>query len=98
MDHMGHGTAVAGIAAGNGWASGGTERGMAPEASLIVVKLGEKGHQSFARTTEIMRALKYIIDRASSLNMPMASNWSGGFDDGMESGAQKRPVFIWAAS
>ena len=53
-DTAGHGTAVAGIAAGNGASSSGTEKGVAPNAGLIVVKLGHAGNESFARTTEIM--------------------------------------------
>ena len=44
-DFIGHGTAVAGIAAGNGRASGGENTGMAPKASIIVVKLGEKNSE-----------------------------------------------------
>jgi len=36
-DHIGHGTHVAGTAAGSGAASGGKIRGMAPEATLVVV-------------------------------------------------------------
>jgi subtilisin family serine protease len=85
-DTLGHGTAVAGIAAGNGKASGGAEAGVAPGASLIVVKLGERGRQSFARTTEIMRALKYIVDRAQEQDMPAAINLSYGTNDGSHAG------------
>ena len=40
-DLSGHGTAVLGIAAGNGRASGGRYRGVAYESSLLVVKLGK---------------------------------------------------------
>ena len=43
-DMSGHGTAVAGIAAGNGAGSAGQRyRGAAPEAELIVVKMGAPG-------------------------------------------------------
>ncbi|MBE6671712.1 MAG: peptidase S8 and S53 subtilisin kexin sedolisin, partial [Ruminococcaceae bacterium] len=69
-DNIGHGTAVSGVAAGNGSYSDGRERGMAPEASLIVVKLGRQGFGAFPRTTEVMRAVKYSIDKATELNMP----------------------------
>jgi len=85
-DVAGHGTAVAGIAAGNGRSSAGREKGAAPEASLIIVKLGYRGFESFARTTEIMRAFKYIIDKAESLGMPVAINLSFGTNDGAHDG------------
>ncbi len=39
-DLSGHGTHVAGIAAGNGRASGDQYRGVAPQSSLLIVKLG----------------------------------------------------------
>jgi subtilisin family serine protease len=81
-DNIGHGTAVAGVAAGNGKSSGGVERGVAFEASIIVVKLGHTGNESFTRTTEIMRAVKYISDKAESLNMPLAINISYGTNNG----------------
>ncbi len=85
-DTAGHGTAVAGIAAGNGASSGGTEKGVAPNASLIVVKLGHTGNESFARTTEIMRAVKYLSDKAIVLNMPLSINLSYGTNNGSHTG------------
>lgn len=87
VDTIGHGTAIAGVAAGNGRASGGVEAGVASSASLIVVKLGTRGQESFARTTEFMRALKYVIDRAEGLNMPVAVNISFGTNDGSHDGS-----------
>lgn len=86
VDRAGHGTAVAGIAAGNGASSKGTERGVAPEAALIVVKLGNTGNESFTRTTEIMRAVKYISDQAIALRMPVAMNISYGTNNGSHTG------------
>ena len=45
-DTSGHGTAVAGIAAGNGRGSkNGKYRGAAPEAGLLIVKMGEQGNR-----------------------------------------------------
>ncbi|MDD3571032.1 MAG: S8 family serine peptidase, partial [Lachnospiraceae bacterium] len=85
-DYAGHGTAVAGIAAGNGRGSRGIEKGVATEASLIVVKLGSRGNENFARTTEIMRAIKYVLDKAENLNMPVAINLSYGTNNGSHLG------------
>ena len=47
IDGSGHGTAVLGIAAGNGNASGGRFRGGAPKSDLLVVKLGTPGAGDF---------------------------------------------------
>lgn len=85
-DYAGHGTAVAGIAAGNGRSSRGLEKGVATRASLIVVKLGSRGRENFARTTEIMRAIKYVLDKAEALNMPIAINISYGTNNGSHLG------------
>lgn len=85
-DTLGHGTAVAGIAAGNGRSSAGQNVGVATKASLIIVKLGEKGYPSFAKTTELMRALKYVISKAQELTMPLSINISYGTNDGPHNG------------
>lgn len=85
-DFVGHGTAVAGVAASNGRTDPSRVMGIAPESSLIVVKLGRTDVQGFARSTEIMRAVKYIIDKARTLNMPVAINISYGTNNGSHSG------------
>ncbi len=86
IDSFNHGTAVAGVCAGNGRASGGENLGVAPKSSLIVVKLGERGYESFARTTELMRGIKYVSDKAFELRMPVAINISYGTNDGPHNG------------
>ncbi len=85
-DNVGHGTAVAGIAAGNGRSSNGLEKGVAPNSYLIVVKLGHKENASFSRTTEIMRAAKYISDKAQELGLPVCINISYGTNNGSHNG------------
>ena len=67
QDFIGHGTAVAAIAAGNGATSGGVEQGAAPEAELIIVKLAPYEVPGFSRSTEIMRGVKFCIDTAQHL-------------------------------
>ena len=87
IDMAGHGTAVAGVAAGNGRSSDAVEKGVAPNASLIIVKLGHTGsNTSFTRTTEIMRAVKYISDKAQQVNMPVVMNISYGTNNGSHDG------------
>ena len=94
VDTAGHGTSVAGVAAGNGRSSGGVLKGAAPEASLIIVKLGHSGIENFTRSTEVMRAIKYIIDKGTELNMPVAINLSYGTNNGSHDGTSLFESFI----
>lgn len=82
-DIGGHGTHVAGIAAGNGRASNGLYRGVAYEASIIVVNLGR---DEFFNTARLMEAVDYVVKKAQSLNMPVAINLSIGNNYGAHSG------------
>lgn len=77
-DLSGHGTAVAGIAAGNGRASKGKYRGVAPESELLVVKLGIPRPDSFPRTTELIQGVDYAVRKALELSMPLVINLSFG--------------------
>ena len=77
-DTSGHGTHVAGIAAGNGRASGGVNRGVAYESGLLIVKLGVPGGGSFPRTTELMTAVDYCIRKAREFLIPLVVNLSFG--------------------
>ncbi|MDD3393050.1 MAG: S8 family serine peptidase [Anaerotignum sp.] len=94
VDTNGHGTAVAGIAAGNGRSSGGLNVGVATEADIIAVKVGYKGYESFARSTELMRALKYVIDKAKRFNRPICINMSFGMNNGSHKGDSLFETFI----
>ena len=86
VDISGHGTSVLGIGAGNGRSSGEKFRGVAYEADLIVVKLGNPGTNSFPRTTQIMEGIDYCIRKAVELNMPVAVNLSFGNNYGAHDG------------
>ncbi|HWP51714.1 MAG TPA: S8 family serine peptidase [Clostridia bacterium] len=85
-DTIGHGTAVAGVAAGNGRASDGREAGAAPESELIVVKLERSGAIGFALSTAIMRGVKFALDMALELERPVAINISNGTNEGAHDG------------
>ena len=67
VDTSGHGTAVAGIAAGTGGTAGAAYAGIARESELLVVRLGTPRADSFPRTTELMRALTYTVNKAIEL-------------------------------
>lgn len=77
-DTTGHGTQVLGIAAGNGRASGGRFRGVAPRSDILVVKLGTARAGGFPRTTQLMQALEYVVQKARELGKPLAVNLSFG--------------------
>lgn len=97
-DESGHGTAVAGIAAGNGRASGRRYRGVAPESALIIVKLGRTRDRGFPRTTELMQAADYVVKFASERNMPLAVNISIGNTYGSHDGTALLESFLNIAS
>lgn len=77
-DTSGHGTAVAAIAAGNS--------GVAYESELIVVRLGQPRTESFPRTTELMQAVNYVIEKAVEIGRPVAINLSFGNTYGSHAG------------
>lgn len=86
QDISGHGTAVAGIAAGNGRASGGLYAGVAPKSELIVVKMGNPSKEGFPRTTELMQGVDYAVRKAIEYQMPVAINISFGNTYGSHDG------------
>ena len=93
-DLSGHGTHVAGIAAGNGRASDGQYRGVAPQSSLLIVKLGISDPDGFPRTTELMRAVDYVLQKAFALKMPVAVNLSFGNNYGSHDGASLLETYL----
>lgn len=82
-DVGGHGTHVTGIVAGNGRASRGKYKGVAYEASILVVNLGK---DEFFNTARLMEGVDYAIKKAESLNMPLAINLSIGNNYGAHNG------------
>ncbi len=91
-DVSGHGTAVAGIAAGRSRSDG--YRGVATEAELIVVKLGVPGELGFPRTTEIMRGVTFALQKAQELQMPLVINLSFGNNYGSHDGSSLLERFL----
>lgn len=93
-DISGHGTHVTGIAAGNGRASGGRYVGVAPESSLLIVKLGVAKTNGFPRTTELMAAVDYVLRRAEQYQMPVAVNLSFGNNYGGHDGRSLLETYL----
>lgn len=92
-DTTGHGTAVAGIAAGGGM-DGAAYAGVARESELLIVRLGTPRPDSFPRTTELMRALTYMVNKAVVLEMPVAVNLSFGNTYGAHNGTSLLERFL----
>lgn len=87
FDRSGHGTGVAAIAAGR--------EGVAPQAGLLVVKLGTgSGAGGSSRTTELMRAVAWMIQKAQALGMPLAVNISYGSTYGSHDGTSLLETFL----
>lgn len=93
-DTSGHGTHVAGIAAGNGRASMGRYRGVAYQSQLLIVKLGTPEETSFPRTTELMEAVDFCTRQAEQMGMPIVINLSFGNNYGSHSGTSLIETFL----
>ncbi|WP_332840983.1 bifunctional germination protease/germinant receptor pseudoprotease CspBA [Paraclostridium bifermentans] len=70
-----HGTHVASIAAS-----------IANKASIIAVRVGRRQVDTFSKSTEFMRAIKFILDISLELKMPVAINISYGSNEGSHKG------------
>lgn len=93
-DQSGHGTAVAGIAAGNGRGSKARYQGVASESGILVVKLGTPREEGFPRTTELMQAIDYVVKKAQRAGRPVAINISFGNTYGSHTGTSLLERFI----
>ena len=71
-DTSGHGSAVAAIAAGSGSFSSGQFQGIAPSSELLIVKMGASYGDSFPKTTSLLRAVTYVLRKASEAGKPLA--------------------------
>ena len=59
---------------------------MAPQASLIIVKLNTGANSSFPLTTSLMRAVDYAVNKGVQIQMPLAVNLSFGNTYGAHDG------------
>jgi subtilisin family serine protease len=94
QDDDGHGTHIAGVAAGNGRATGnGLAQyryvGVAPNAQLVVVK-------AYAMDNYVVDAVKYVFQKAAALNRAAVVNLSYGSMKGAHDGTSALDVAISA--
>ncbi|MEG0578983.1 MAG: S8 family peptidase [Niameybacter sp.] len=94
QDTLGHGTHVAGIAGGNGRASGERIIGVAPEAEFVIVKLGNPAISNLVRTADIMLGVRYVLEKARVLNRPVAINLSLGMNEGPHNGSALIEIYL----
>ncbi|WP_420455369.1 S8 family peptidase [Rubrivirga sp.] len=97
-DASGHGTATAGVAAGNGRASDGRYLGMAPDAELVVVKFtsegapahdGEPAEAPFFRPEAFTAALDFVHAHAAEAGMPVVHLGNFGSSGGPMDGTSR---------
>ena len=97
IDDNGHGTHVAGIAAGNGRATGkgkaaGRYVGIAPEATICAVK-GTRDGDGFA-DADILDGVRFCLGRAAALRMPTVVNLSLGSLGGPHDGSSTLEIAL----
>ncbi len=66
-DGYGHGTHVAGIIAGNGYDSDGARRGIAPGASLIVLRVLDEAGEG--HISDVIASIDYAIEHRAEFNI-----------------------------
>lgn len=89
-DTTGHGTHVAGIACAGGNISE-EFYGVAPRSSIAMVKC-TRGF--YAISTNIMRGIRFLIDRSMELNKPLVINISLSTNDGAHNGSSLLEQYI----
>jgi subtilisin family serine protease len=92
-DISGHGTHVAGIAAGNGRASSGSYRGVAFNADLLIAKPYDDTQGGFPENKTI-DAMNYMAQKAQTLGRPIVVNMSLGGHQGPHDGTSDQAAAL----
>ena len=90
FDSTGHGTHVAGIACAGGRINS-SFYGVAPKSSIAMVK-STRGQ--YALSTNIMRGIKFLIDKGKQVNKPLVINISLSTNDGAHNGTSLLEQYI----
>lgn len=89
-DETGHGTHVVGDACAGGRVPI-RYRGAAPDASIIMVK---GGRGNWVLSSEIMKGLKFLLDKSKELDMPLVVNISLSTNNGAHNGTSLLEQYI----
>ncbi len=89
-DITGHGTHVVGDACAGGRIAN-KYRGAAPEASIMMVK---GGRGNWILSSEIMKGLKFLLDKSKELDMPLVVNISLSTNNGGHNGSSLLEQYI----
>lgn len=85
QDRVGHGTHVAGVACAGGKIPT-KYYGVAPESSIAMVKLTGEATGGFTKSSQVMRGIKFLVDKGKELNKPLVINLSFSTNDGAHDG------------
>ncbi|ADL53534.1 S8 family peptidase [Clostridium cellulovorans] len=85
IDDNGHGSHVASIACGSGIINP-RYRGVAYESSIAMVKMTAVGKVNYGKSSQLMRGLKFLIDKSKELSKPLSVNLSFSTNDGAHDG------------
>lgn len=92
-DTSGHGTHVAGIACAGGKIPY-DNYGVAYKSSIAMVKITRSGDLTAALSTQLMRGLKFLIDRSTEQNKPLVVNISLSTNEGAHNGSSILEQYI----
>ncbi|TBX07179.1 S8 family peptidase [Clostridium perfringens] len=93
IDLSGHGTHVAGIACAGGDINF-DNYGVAYKSSIAMVKITGENSLRAALSTQLMRGLKFLMDKSNEINKPLVVNISLSTNDGSHNGSSLLEKYI----
>lgn len=93
IDLLGHGTHVAGIACAGGNINF-DNYGVAYKSSIAMVKITGENSLRAALSTQLMRGLKFLMDKSNEINKPLVVNISLSTNDGSHNGSSLLEKYI----
>lgn len=93
IDLSGHGTHVAGIACAGGNINF-DNYGVAYKSSIAMVKITGENSLRAALSTQLMRGLKFLMDKSNEINKPLVVNISLSTNDGSHNGSSLLEKYI----